>query len=77
VPQVRTRVCRGARRRGGVVGYPLESLYEEVAFVAYHFHWQPDAILNLEHGERRRWVKEISAINQRINSEEIRSGAIG
>jgi hypothetical protein len=77
VPQVRTRVCGGARRRGGVVGYPLESLYEEVAFVAYHFHWQPDAILNLEHGERRRWVKEISAINQRINSEQIRSGAIG
>jgi hypothetical protein len=70
VSQVRTRFSDGARRRGGVLGYPLELLYGEVAFIAYHFHWQPEAILNLEHGERRRWVQEISAINQRINSEE-------
>jgi hypothetical protein len=44
-------------------------LYEEVAFVAYHFHWPAETILDLEHGERRRWVKEISAINQRRNNE--------
>jgi hypothetical protein len=44
-------------------------LYEEVAFVAYHFHWPPEAIVNLEHADRLRWVKEISAINQRKNSE--------
>ncbi|WP_338076302.1 DUF6760 family protein [Chlorogloeopsis fritschii] len=42
-------------------------MYEEVAFVAYHFHWSAETILNLEHGERRRWVEEISAINDRIN----------
>jgi hypothetical protein len=42
-------------------------LYEEVAFVAYHFHWPPDAILDLEHAERRRWVEEISTINRRVN----------
>jgi len=45
-------------------------LYEEVAFVAYHFHWPPEAIANLEHRDRIRWVEEISAINQRINSEQ-------
>jgi Family of unknown function (DUF6760) len=28
-----------------------------------------DAILNLEHEDRRRWVQEISAINQRRNAE--------
>jgi hypothetical protein len=49
------------------VGYPLRPLYEEVAFVAFHFHWPPEEILNLEHADRRRWVQEISAINQRIN----------
>jgi hypothetical protein len=38
--------------------------------VAYHFHWPHDAILELEHDERRRWVKEISAINERRNSEK-------
>jgi hypothetical protein len=68
VSEVRSRVRRGAERRGGVLGYPLRALYEEVAFVAYHFHWPPDAVLNLEHAERRRWVSEISTINERINS---------
>jgi hypothetical protein len=44
-------------------------LYEEVAFVAYHFHWPLETIVQLEHGERLRWVKEISTINERKNSE--------
>jgi hypothetical protein len=35
--------------------------------VAYHFHWPPESILGLDHVERRRWVEEISAINQRMN----------
>ena len=29
--------------------YPAESLYEEVAYVAYHFGWSRDEILDLEH----------------------------
>jgi hypothetical protein len=49
------------------VGYPLKALYEEVAFVAYHFHWSPEEILSLEHADRRRWVEEISAVNRRMN----------
>ena len=49
------------------MGYPVNAVYEEVAFVAYHFHWAPADVLNLEHAERRRWVREISAINQRSN----------
>lgn len=64
---MRARIRAGVERRGGVLGYPLKQLYEEVAFVAYHFHWQPEAVLNLDHSERRRWVNEISAINQRMN----------
>jgi uncharacterized protein DUF6760 len=54
-------------RVGGVLGYPFNALYEEIAFIAYHFHWQPDAVMNLEHTERRRWVEEISSINRRLN----------
>jgi hypothetical protein len=38
-----------------------------VAFIAYHFHWPHDQIMHLEHGDRRRWVQQISALNQRIN----------
>jgi len=38
-----------------------------VAFIAYHFHWSPDAIMNMEHQDRRRWVSEISSLNQKAN----------
>jgi uncharacterized protein DUF6760 len=46
-------------------------LYEEVAFIAYHFHWPAESILNLEHADRRRWVKEISSINERRNGQQV------
>ena len=68
---MRELLLRGDERRGGICGYPLKALYQEVAFVAYHFHWPPEDILNLEHGERRRWVEEISSMNQRLNETEV------
>jgi hypothetical protein len=49
------------------VRYPLDKLAQEVAYIAYHFHWTKDEIEALSHLERHRWVKEISAINQEIN----------
>jgi len=49
------------------VSYPLDKLYQEVAYVAYHFHWPVDDILDMEHRERQIWVKEISEINKEIN----------
>ena len=55
-----------ARACGGVISYPSDTLYEEVAFIAYHFHWSQDDILNLEHTTRQRWVTEINKINQKI-----------
>ena len=45
----------------------MEQLHEEVAFIAYHFHWKMDDILDLEHADRHRWVEEISKINRRIS----------
>ena len=61
------RIRGGPRRVGGVLGYPLERLHEEVAFIAYHFHWSREDILNLEHRDRRQWVDEIAGINRRLN----------
>ena len=46
--------------------YPLDALYEELAFVAFHFHWSRETLLALEHRERRRWVEEVSRINRRL-----------
>lgn len=50
-----------------MIGYPLDRLHEEVAFVAYHFHWPREEVLNLEHSERRAWVQQISSINRKMN----------
>ncbi|WP_425218104.1 DUF6760 family protein [Tumidithrix helvetica] len=36
--------------------------YEEVAFIAFHFHWALEDILTLTHSDRRRWVEEISKL---------------
>ncbi|MFH7030935.1 MAG: DUF6760 family protein [Heteroscytonema crispum UTEX LB 1556] len=49
-----------------MTSYPSDTLYEEVAFIAYHFHWSPNDILNLEHITRQRWVAEINKINQKL-----------
>ncbi|MGC8874301.1 MAG: DUF6760 family protein [Chloroflexia bacterium] len=43
-------------------GYPLGRLYEEVAYLAYHFHWPLREILELEHAERRRWIEQVARI---------------
>jgi len=51
------------------VTYASDRLYEEIAYVAYHFHWSPDDILDLEHGVRRRYVSEIAKINTRLSEE--------
>ncbi len=44
-----------------------DRLFEEVAFVAYHFNWSHDEVLSLPHWERQRWCSEISRINERMN----------
>lgn len=48
--------------------YAASRLYQEVAYVAYHFHWDLDRILDLEHPLRQRFVDEIGSINQRITA---------
>ncbi len=57
---------------GGVKrkNYPIDKLYEEMAFVAYYLHWSHEEVMMLEHKERIRWCKEISSINSKINGED-------
>lgn len=49
-----------------MTGYPSERLFEEVAYIAYHFHWPYEQIMQLEHKERQQWVAEIARINQQL-----------
>jgi hypothetical protein len=47
-----------------MLGYPLEQLHQEVALIAFYFHWSLDDILKLEHAERRRWVAQIQQLKR-------------
>ena len=66
---VRNQVRGGGELLGGSLGYPSDDLFEEVAYIAYHFHWPYGQIMSLEHQDRRRWVAEIAKINRRLNEE--------
>jgi len=48
------------------VTYAADRLYEEVAYIAYHFHWSRGEVLDLEHAERVRFVEEIARLNTRV-----------
>jgi hypothetical protein len=51
--------------------YPVKSLYEEMAFIARHFHWSHSDLMQLDHRERRRWCREISATNRALDGEPV------
>ncbi len=51
------------------MSYPSERIFEEVAFIAYHFNWAQAEIMALSHADRQRWVTEISRINERMSDE--------
>jgi len=71
MPEMRASVrSGGACRSGGIAGYPLNRIYEEVAFLAYHFHWDYPTLMSLEHRERKQWCDEVSKINKKINGED-------
>lgn len=60
----------GGSPPGGVIVYPLDRLYQEMAYLAHHFHWPYDQLMQMDHHERQRWVKEITAINMRLTGRE-------
>jgi hypothetical protein len=36
-----------------------------MTYLAYHIHWDLDRLLDLEHGDRIRLLKEVAALNTR------------
>ncbi|MFG2792162.1 DUF6760 family protein [Streptomyces sp. NPDC048419] len=50
--------------------YATDRLHEEIAYVAYHFHWSMDEILDLEHPDRRRFTQEIASLVTRAAGTE-------
>ena len=75
MPGMLYEIRGGARQRGGAIGYPPDRLFEEIAYLAFHFHWPYQEIVNLDHPERLRWIEEICKINKRINAEASEDGS--
>ncbi|TDN93070.1 DUF6760 family protein [Microbacterium sp. BK668] len=46
--------------------YGADRIVEEISYIAFHFHWPLDDILELEHPDRLRYVGEIARINERL-----------
>ena len=42
-----------------------DELWQEIAFLAYHLHWDLDRLLDLEHGDRIRLLREVGGLNER------------
>ncbi len=38
-----------------------------MTFLSYYLHWSRDEVLRLDHLERRRWCKEVSAVNRKLS----------
>jgi hypothetical protein len=45
--------------------YPESALWDELAYLAYHFHWDMDRLLDLEHRDRARLIKAVGELNRR------------
>lgn len=54
--------------------YGTEPLLAEVSYVAYHFHWPLDEILDLEHPLRQAFAAEIGRIHE-ARAESLGAGS--
>lgn len=45
--------------------YPEQALWNEIAYLAYHLHWEMDGLLDLEHPDRARLVQLVADMNDR------------
>jgi hypothetical protein len=45
--------------------YPTDALWQEMAYLAYHLHWDLERLLDLEHMDRVRMVRAVASLNER------------
>jgi hypothetical protein len=54
---------------GGILGYPLDWVYQEVAALSTRVNWTYEDVLNLDHAERRRWLEEITKLEREASHD--------
>ncbi len=45
--------------------YPADALWDEIAYLAYHLHWDLQSLLDLEHTDRARMIRRVANLNER------------
>lgn len=40
----------------------MARVYREIAFLGRNVHWTLEELMNLDHAERLRWVREVSTV---------------
>lgn len=45
-------------------------MFQEMTFLAYYLHWSRTEVMNLSHLERRRWCREVSAVNKKLSNKD-------
>jgi hypothetical protein len=45
-----------------MIGHPPDSLFGEMAYLAWVAHWPHDQLMSMTHDERRRWLREFDRI---------------
>ncbi|PBC75961.1 hypothetical protein BX265_0657 [Streptomyces sp. TLI_235] len=43
----------------------MDEIWQEISYLAYHLHWSLDQLLELEHGDRIRFLRQVAALNER------------
>ena len=54
----------------GLTLYPKEQLWQEMTFLSYYLHWPREDVMSLDHLERRRWCREVSDVNRKLNGPD-------
>jgi hypothetical protein len=42
-----------------------DEMWDEIAYLAYHLHWEFDSLLDLTHADRSRMVDSVADLNER------------
>jgi len=45
--------------------YPEDAIWEELAYLAYHLHWDLESLLDLQHNDRARLIQSVADLNER------------
>ncbi|MEO6126534.1 MAG: DUF6760 family protein [Ilumatobacteraceae bacterium] len=53
--------------------YPADALWDEIAYLAYHLHWDLQSLLDLEHTDRAMLIRRVANLNERA-WEAVRNG---